>query len=234
MFVTRRLATIIAAAAILALVSFADAEPRSQSVGRPSKGRLENGVSMPEVGEGFVSYSTLGYRLGRQYVHSDVRDTLVAAFAARAEAEPGRVFVLGETGWKEGGRFRPHKTHQNGLSVDIFMPVNDAKGGRQLLPTSVLNRFGYGLEFDREGRSGSLHIDFDALGALLIAMQEQGRSRGLQIEKVIIAPEYVPRLLSTRSGKTLGALAETLVRKPVWVRHDEHVHIDFRIVAPAR
>jgi penicillin-insensitive murein endopeptidase len=69
---------------------------------------------------------------------------------------------------------------------------------------------------------------------LLIAMQEQGRSRGLQIEKVIIAPEYVPRLLSTRSGKTLGALAETLVRKPVWVRHDEHVHIDFRIVAPAR
>ena len=195
------------------LPAIASLEARSRSVGRPSKGRLENGVSMPAAGPGYVTYSTLGHALGRQYVHSDVRDTLAAAFSARATAEPGRTFVLGETGWREGGRFRPHKTHQNGLSVDIFMPVNDARGAPQRVATSIRNRFGYDLEFDRDGRDGALAIDFDALAALLIALQEQGRRRGLEIEKIIIAPEYVARLLETPSGRRLGGLSERLVRK---------------------
>jgi penicillin-insensitive murein DD-endopeptidase len=234
MAMTKALTIGTAAIAILSGLSLAHAEPRSRSVGRPSNGRLENGVSMPDSGRGYVTYSTLGHTLGRQYVHSDVRDTLIAAFAARAAAEPNRIFVLGETGWKEGGRFRPHKTHQNGLSVDVFMPVNDGEGRPRQMPTSMLNRFGYDLEYDREGRDGPLRIDFDALAAFLIAAREEGRPRGLDIEKIIIAPEYVGRLLSTPSGKRLGDLAERLVRKPVWVRHDEHVHIDFRIAVPAR
>jgi penicillin-insensitive murein endopeptidase len=37
----------------------------------------------------------------------------------------------------------------------------------------------------------------------------------------------VPLLLSTPSGHRLGALSERITRKPAWVRHDEHFHIDF-------
>jgi hypothetical protein len=70
----------------------------SVSIGTPAKGALRNGVSMPFAGEGFVSYSRIGYLLGRQYVHSRVRDTLVAAFRRLHQAKRGRTFVLGELG----------------------------------------------------------------------------------------------------------------------------------------
>jgi len=99
--------------------------PESVSVGTPAKGALKEAVSFPSSGTGFVTYSTLGNLMGRQFVHSRVRDTLLETFAVLDRSAPDRTFVLGETGLKRGGRIRPHRTHQNGLSVDIFMPVRD-------------------------------------------------------------------------------------------------------------
>jgi len=201
-------------------------------VGTPANGRLEGGVCLPASGPGFVTYSTVGRALGRQYVHSAVRDTLLDAFAARAGAEPGRVFVMGETGWRHGGRFRPHRTHQNGLSVDIFMPMRDAAGSPAVLDTGSAARFGYCLELDAEGRLGTLRIDFEALAALLLELDRAGRLHGLTVAKVIVAPEYVPLVLGTPSGARLGRLETAFLRTPAWVRHDEHLHVDFALAAP--
>jgi penicillin-insensitive murein endopeptidase len=39
----------------------------------------------------------------------------------------------------------------------------------------------------------------------------------------------VPHILATPAGQRLGELAARLTRKPVWVRHDEHIHIDFTV-----
>jgi hypothetical protein len=100
----------------------------SKVIGTVAHGRLENGHVIPPWGPGFMTYSFLGSALGRQYVDGRVRDALVATFAARSRAERGRRFVVGETGWPRGGRFRPHRSHQNGMAVDVFMPVEIKKG----------------------------------------------------------------------------------------------------------
>jgi penicillin-insensitive murein DD-endopeptidase len=63
--------------------------------------------------------------------------------------------------------------------------------------------------------------------AFLRELETQAAARGLRIGRVIIAPEYVPLLVATGSGGALGALAARLTRKPVWVRHDEHFHVEF-------
>jgi penicillin-insensitive murein endopeptidase len=76
------------------------------------------------VGLGYVTYSFLGAVAGRHYVDGRVRDTLLATFSARSRAEGGRRLVMSETGWPFGGRFRPHRSHQNGRAVDVFMPVD--------------------------------------------------------------------------------------------------------------
>jgi penicillin-insensitive murein endopeptidase len=189
-------------------------------------------VSFASRGEGFVTYSMLGNLAGRQYVHSRVHDALVAAFASLHAAAPDRTFVLGETGLKAGGRFPPHRTHQNGLSVDIFMPVRDADSRPALMPTAPWNKFGYSLEFDRIGRGEGLAIDFGSVAELLVEVHRQAGLHGLAVERIIVAPEYVDRVLSARAPG-VGQLEPLFLRKPAWVRHDEHLHLEFRVV-PAR
>ena len=73
---------------------------------------------------------------------------IVEAYRELVRAAPTKRFVYGETGWKEGGRIRPHRTHQNGLSVDFMVPVLDKDGQSVPLPTNALNRFAYDIEFD--------------------------------------------------------------------------------------
>ncbi|WP_338062189.1 hypothetical protein [Vulgatibacter incomptus] len=158
----------------------------------------------------------------------------MAAFAARSLAEVGRVFVIGETGWPGGGRIRPHRTHQNGRSVDIFMPLMPRRSSIPLVNTWPWTKFGYGLEFDQEGALGGDRISFESLAALLLELDSHARFRGLRLEKIIITPEYVPLLLDTPSGRHLGLLADLLTRRPAWVRHDEHIHVDFGVDEPSR
>ncbi|HEU5263767.1 MAG TPA: penicillin-insensitive murein endopeptidase, partial [Gaiellaceae bacterium] len=124
----------------------------STCYGTVSSGRLEDGVRLPLRGPNFSPYSSLAATVGRTYVHSTVLEIVVAAYSALEKSAPERVFVYGETGWRSGGRIRPHRTHQNGLSVDFFVPVVDRTGRSVPLPTGLTNRYGYAIEFDRDGR----------------------------------------------------------------------------------
>ena len=202
----------------------------SVSRGTPARGTLEEGVSMPSEGRGFVTYSTLGNWLGRQYVHSRVQELLVSAFSTLQTANTERLFVLGETGWKHGGRFRPHRTHQNGLSVDIFMPVRDSNLRSVLMPTAPWNQFGYSLEFDSSGNGEELSIDFRSVAELRVELGRQGQRHGLDIERIITAPEYVDRILAVKEAPDITRLASRFMRHSAWVRHDEHLHVDFKMV----
>jgi penicillin-insensitive murein endopeptidase len=216
--------TILTVAAWVALLA------ESVSIGTPAKGSLKDGVSFASEGSGFVTYSSLCNLMGRQYVHSRVHAAVVEAFASLHVAVPDRTFVLGETGLKAGGRFRPHKTHQNGLSVDIFMPVRNEASRRVLMPTAPWNRFGYSLEFDSSGHGEGLVIDFESVAELVVELDRQARRHGLALHRIIVAPEYVERVLAAKSGG-IRELAPLFMRTPAWVRHDEHLHVDFRVVA---
>lgn len=205
-------------------------ETPSRAEGRPGQGRIRFARSMPPAGDGYETYSHLGAALGRQYVHSALFATLRTAFKRAANEEPGRCFQLAETGWRHGGRFRPHRTHQNGLSVDILMPVSDSQGRATQLATWPWQLFGYGWEFDAKGNADSLHIDFNVLARLLLSLDEAAAQNGLRIELVIVTPEYQPLLFATPLGAKLQPLRARFMRRQAWVRHDEHIHIDF---APA-
>jgi len=200
----------------------------STCFGTTSNGRLESGVKLPLGGANFSSYSALAASLGRTHVHSGVRDIVVEAYAKLEQVLPKTVFVYGETGWSSGGRFRPHRTHQNGLSVDFFVPVRNKAGLSVPLPTNAGERFGYDLEFDEQGKLGELTIDFEALAEHLYQLQVSAVARGAGIALVILDPPYLPKLFATRRGAYLKERVP-FMKGRAWVRHDEHYHVDFSI-----
>ena len=212
--------------ALMMFVSWANAE--STCYGTPNKGRIEKSIQLPDHGSNFSAYSYLGVILGRTYVHTLVRDIIVEAYGALASAAPGKVFVYGETGWKSGGRFRPHRTHQNGLSVDFFVPVTNSKSESVPLPISPFNKFGYGINFDSKGRFENLEIDFEAIGEHLYQLSIAAKKSGASIALVIFDPPYLPKLLETKHG---GFLQQNInfMKGTAWVRHDEHYHVDFAV-----
>ncbi len=170
----------------------------------------------------------IGEILGRTYVHSKVRDIVVDAYRRLETEAPGKVFKYAETGFREGGRFRPHKTHRNGLSVDFIVPIVDPNGRSVHLPTHPFNKFGYAVEFDNSGKYDDYRIDFTALAAHLVTLHQAAAERGAGLSRVIFAPELQTFLLHTRYG---GYLKQHIrfSTKRAWVRHDEHYHVDFAI-----
>jgi penicillin-insensitive murein DD-endopeptidase len=207
------------------LAAFADG---SVCYGTVANGRLEDAAKLPAEGVNFRPYSSLGVTLGRTYVHSIVRGIVADAYAALEKSASGKVFVYGETGWASGGRIRPHRTHQNGLSVDFMVPVLDEDGRSVPLPGNVLNRYGYDIEFDRDGRHEDLTIDFDALAEHLYQLDRAARRRGTGLRLVIFDDAYLPRLFATKRGRYLRDHLPFMKARP-WVRHDEHYHVDFAV-----
>nr|WP_267498652.1 penicillin-insensitive murein endopeptidase [Massilia sp. IC2-278] len=199
----------------------------STCYGRPGAGSIAGAVALPADGANFEAYSRLGVQMGRTHVHAHVREVVLDAYAALARSAPGTQFVYGETGLKEGGRMRPHRTHQNGLSIDFMVPVLDARGRSVPLPSSPLNKFGYGLEFDTGGKAGELRIDYPALAEHLYALKEAAKRHEVGIALVIFDPALMPALLKTARGKELEGLP--FMKGKPWIRHDEHYHVDFDV-----
>lgn len=204
------------------------ADEESICYGTTSNGRLEGGVALPASGKNFESYSSLGNMLGRTYVHRQVQRVAINAFKSLETSHPDKVFMYGESGWKAGGRFRPHKTHQNGLSVDFMVPVVDRQGRSVYLPTGPTNKFGYAIEFDEQGKFKDYTIDFEAMAAHLVALHKEASAAGIGIWRVIFTPELQPFLFRTSHGEYLKAHLQ-LSKKAAWVRHDEHYHVDFKV-----
>lgn len=217
---------IFAIAALLAPGLTAAAE--SQCYGTVSSGRIESSVKLPVSGTNFSAYSALAATAGRTHVHSKVAAILEASYKALASARPDTRYVYGETGWPSGGRFRPHRTHQNGLSVDFFVPVKDGKGQSVPFPTNLTDRFGYDVEFNQQAKYGEYAIDFDALAEHLYQLDAAAKTAGSGLALVIFDTQYLPRLFATRRGTYLKENLPFMKGKP-WVRHDEHYHVDFAV-----
>ena len=196
--------------------------------GTTSNGKLERGVKLPSEGENFVSYSTLAEIFGRTYVHSRVKEVVLASYKWLEEEAPRKVYKYAETGFREGGKFRPHKTHQNGLSVDFMVPVVNREGKSVHLPTHLFNKLGYSIEFDHLGIYEDYKIDYTALAAHLVSLHKAAIEEGLELWRVIFDPELQPYLMATKYGEYISANI-TLSRKRSWVRHDEHYHVDFLV-----
>jgi penicillin-insensitive murein DD-endopeptidase len=200
----------------------------SRCFGTVSKGRLAGGVKLPESGANFAAYNKLGVAAGRTYLHSRAAAVVVAAYSALAVADPSISYVYGETGLASGGRMRPHRTHQNGLSIDFFVPVRSASGVSVPLPTGIGKRFGYDIEFDAAANYGEYAIDFPAMAEHLYQLHIAAENQGIGIAQVIFETTFLPKLLATPRGAYLRQQVHFMQRQP-WVRHDEHYHVDFKL-----
>jgi len=175
---------------IFALIwSFSSVAAESVCYGTTSNGRLENGVKLPASGENYVSYSFFARVFGRTFVHSTVKKIVVDAYSRLFDEMPDKVFKYAETGFKDGGEFKPHKTHRNGLSVDFMTPVVDANGKSVHLPTNVFNKLGYNIEFDESGHFDGFRIDYVALAAHIVSLHKEAKANHADLWRVIFAPE---------------------------------------------
>ena len=204
----------------------------STCFGNSGSGRIEGAVALPLAGANFAAYSELGLKLGRTWVHAQVRDVVLGAYSTLSRSTPDVQYVYGETGRRTGGPMPPHRTHENGTSVDFMVPVRGRDGQPAPLPRTAQNHYGYDLEFDSAGRLADLRIDFAAIAAHLAELDLEARRDGVGIARVILAPEYLPKVFATPEGQKIKSLP--FMRTRPWVRHDEHYHVDFAVkCAPA-
>lgn len=213
---------------VLFLVLYANTAISVESTcyGSTSNGYLVNGVKLPAKGNNYISYSVVANKLGRTYVHSKVRKIIVDSYKNLEKELPDKVYKYAETGFEKGGRFKPHKTHRNGLSVDFMVPVTNKKGKSVHFSTSVLNRFGYSVEFDKKGKFKNYSIDYESLAAHIVQLHKTAIKNGANLWRVIFDPKLQPFLLKTKYGAYIKNNIK-LSRKRSWVRHDEHYHVDF-------
>ncbi|MCJ8314222.1 MAG: penicillin-insensitive murein endopeptidase [Saccharospirillaceae bacterium] len=211
---------------LLVFVSFYSYSIESVCYGTASNGSLKNGVQLPSAGKNFVGYSAITRLAGRTYVHSTVKNIVLAAYKRLELLEPNKVYKYAETGYEQGGQFKPHKTHRNGLSVDFMTPVTDKNQTSVHLPTNPLNKFGYNIEFDQFGNYADYKIDYVALAAHIVALHQEAKQLGFDIRRVIFDPNLQPFLFKTQYAEYLKANIQ-FSNKRSWVRHDEHYHVDF-------
>lgn len=208
---------------------FGPDEP-SRSIGSASNGSLENGVRLPSSGPNFETYSRLGSLLGRTSVHRDLGRIVTETYGRLEDDVPEQRWVYGETGWPGGGEFWPHRTHQNGLVVDFMVPLREDPLSNERavvpFPHALWDGFGYAVELDDEGRmEDGTTIDFAAVATHLGILDEVAREEGFRIRRVIFAPELRRILLRTDEGRSIRRL--NFNENPVWVRHDDHYHVEF-------
>ena len=200
----------------------------STCFGTTSNGRLVNGHQLPTSGPNYESYSMIAHLAGRTYVHSSVKSIIINSYKTLEIEQPNKVYKYAETGFKSGGTFKPHKTHNNGLSVDFITPVINTEGASVHLPTTPFNRFGYDIEFDNEGRFEGYTIDYEALAAHIVALHKEAKSQGYDLWRVIFDPQLQPELYKTKYADYLKKNIQ-FSKKRSWVRHDEHYHVDFLV-----
>ena len=200
----------------------------SQSIGNVSNGQLVNGKRLPSSGYNFVTYSRLGSLIGRNGVHKKVKDVILESFEAIYKDYPEYQYVIGETSWLSGGSMKPHRTHQNGLSVDFMVPIRNHENEIEVLPTNVFNKFGYNAEFDSTGQNEEYYIDFESIAIHLYYLNEAAVKNNVKIDLVIFDPALQKYLFKTEYGSKIKDKLR-FTTKPVWVRHDEHYHVNFKI-----
>jgi penicillin-insensitive murein endopeptidase len=80
-------------------------------------------------------------------------------------------------------------------------------------------------ELDSEGRLGDLVIDSVDLARLLCALVREAPSHGARVRRIILAPELQPPVAEAGDCP----LGRRWIDGTPWVRHDEHVHVDFDV-----
>ncbi len=204
---------------------------KSESVGRVSNGRLINGKLFPFSGKNYHYFDTLSYLSSRAYVNDKVKKIVLDTYAYFAESFPNHKFCLMECSHEHGGKLFPHKTHQNGLSVDFMSPL--LKNNKPYYDLDSIGSDHYWLDFDNKGQyleDPSIQINFDLMAQHILALNKFAIKNEMRIKKVIFKIELKDELFASRYGQELKKSGIYIVKalSPLINNlHDDHYHIDF-------
>lgn len=209
------------------------AQKESTCYGRFADGRLADGVQLPLSGPNFEPYATEPVNRGRVYVHSKVARIVANAYSALPAGDAAARYVYGESGRAKGGVIEPHKTHQNGLSVDFMVPVRDA-AGKPVRWSAEAPLYGYEAEFDGNSASATINgktltIDFEAIAMHLLALHKAAVAENASIHQVYFDKPFIEKLKKTSLGSEMTDKRFGFNPNAKYWRHDEHYHVDFSI-----
>lgn len=204
----------------------------SKSIGSVSNGTLENGKIMPYYGINFTYFDRDSYLASRAFTSDVVKKIILNTYDVLRANYPERKFYLMELSNHHGGKIYPHRTHQNGLSVDFMMPK--LKNGAPNYDLDTLGKQHYFLEFNDQGeyvQDTAIKVDFNLVARHILLLNEAANKLGYAIEKVIIKVEYKDDLFETPYGKKLktsGIYVVNNLSPMINAIHDDHFHIDFK------
>ncbi len=154
------------------------------SVGAPNQGKLKNGVQMPESPLYVRRYKNI------MWGSSHTIETLLSAIARfRQDLTFDHELVLADISRRNGGRFKPHKSHQAGRDIDIWMPtlkgvykkkyLGDRERDRKPRPNEVDWYATWGLvrALMETGEVIKIFLDYFLQGKLYTAAQEMGATQ---------------------------------------------------------
>lgn len=188
------------------------------SVGAPNQGKLKNGVQIPESPLYVRRYKNI------MWGSSHTIETLLKAIARfRQDLTFDHELVLADMSRRGGGKFRPHKSHQAGRDIDIWMPTFRGVYKQKYLGDKVR---------DRKPRSNE--VDWYATWGLVRALMETG-----EVIKIFLDYPLHEKLYT--AAVEMGA-TEAELAKIQWPRgrgsggaivshsagHVGHIHVRFK------
>lgn len=207
---------------------------KSVSTGTVSNGSLKNGRIFPFKGPNFIYFDSASYLSKHAFTHQKVHDAVLATYRTFETILPSFEFGLMECSNEHGGKIWPHRTHQNGLSVDFMSPL--LKNGVSTTDFNTIGLPHYLMDFDDNGiytEDSAYSIDFNLVARHILALNDEAKKKGLKIEKVILKIGLKDNLFATEYGKKLkasGIYFATNLSELIDSLHDDHYHVDFTIV----
>lgn len=210
----------------------ADPTEKSISIGKVNEGKIINACLLPFFGENFSFFSKESYLAKRAFIHCDIKNILISSFTLLKNEIPNRRFYIMEASNEKGGKISPHRTHQNGTSIDLMIPLK-----KNDMPYTGLDTIGidhYLLQFNNQGEYSediSIQIDFDALAQEILSIQTTAVKNDWKINKVILKTELQSLLFKSKYKNELmdsGIYFTKKLENIINDLHDDHIHIDFK------
>lgn len=195
------------------VVFTADPESPTRSMGAPNRGKLLNGVPLPE-GQTW----RLRERRVRLYGSTVMVQSMMQAFEAYGAAFPNAPRVrLGDLSDRNGGRLKPHRSHRTGRDVDI---------GYILHPSSRGERYWQ--------RADEVSFDAEKNWFLVKALIETGDVQqifmSVRLQKLILplaqrelSPDQLARYFRRENP---DPRSPSIIKH--WKGHLDHMHVRFR------
>lgn len=206
----------------------------SKSIGKVNNGSLINGVKFKykQNNHSYFSFTSY-YLLHRAYVHEKVQTITLKAYEKLNKKYPKQKWGIMECSRPHGGKMNPHRTHQNGTSIDFMTPFKWVKSNKQYRGRAHLGVWHYLLNFDKDGylnKYKNVQIDFNMIAEHILTLNTEAKKQGWKIKKVILKINLKDNLFQTVAGKNLkktGIYFAKYLTPMVDNVHDDHYHIDF-------